>query len=389
MGPIRPGLPAREPLFRALVDICGPDFARPATSADAVAGNHASFVAVPATTSAVVATMRLAAQRGLGVVPRGSGSKIDWGKPPPGVDLLLDTGRLDGIWHSPSTATGAVEIGAGTSIRSVQAALALRGLRLAVDPPSVTATLGGMLALNESGPLRHRFGTPAAQVASVSYVTRAGVQEESDGENGRPGIGEIDGVLLSATVRVRPLPAARRWVTVPVVASREIPERIRLAATAEPSAVEVDLPTPAGPRQPGTLAVLVEGDPAGVAQRAKDLAVALGDGSAVASTAPRWWGRYPFEDGDIGLRLTVPVGELQAAVYALADATGIPVPIRGSAGRGALHAMLPGTLTARRVEGILDAVRGVLLARDGRCVAVAAPPAISAEIDMAQPRDLF
>jgi glycolate oxidase FAD binding subunit len=388
MDSTRPGLPAREPLLRALIDICGPDFARPARSSDHVAGRLASFVATPATTRAVVRVMGLAAERGLAVFPRGSGSKLDWGVPPRGVDLLLDTGRLDGIWHH-DVAAGTAEIGAGTPLKAVRAALALRGQRLAVDPPSPTATLGGMLARNEAGPLRHRFGTPAAQVLNVSYVTRDGDQADSDGENGRPGIAEIDGVLLSATVRLHPLPAARRWVTVPVPGARDVPALVAEVQAQEvrPSAIELDLPTPVS-RPPGTLAVLLEGD-AGVTSRAEQLAKALGDGASVSPTAPPWWGRYPFHQGDVALRVTAPLEALQAAVYALSDATGIPVPVRGGVVRGVLHAMLPGTMTPRRVERVLDAVRGVLLARDGRCVALYAPPAVSSEIDLARVEDLF
>ena len=99
-------LPAREPLLRALIDICGPGFARPAGTGDTVAGRRASFVAAPATTDSVIDTMRLALDRGLAVLPRGGGSKIDWGVPPPGVDLLLDTVRLAGVWnHRPPELT--------------------------------------------------------------------------------------------------------------------------------------------------------------------------------------------------------------------------------------------------------------------------------------------
>ncbi len=392
MDPTRPGLPAREPLLRALIDICGPDFARKAQPFDVVAGRRASFVATPATARAVAEVMALAAERGLAVVPRGSGSKIDWGGPPPGVDLLMDTRRLDGIWHHDAEA-GTAEIGVGTPIRAVRAALALRGLRVPVDPPSPTATLGGMLALNESGPLRHRYGTPAAQIVKVDYVSADGERAESDGEEGRPGIAEIDGVLLSATVRLEPLPPARRWVTIPVSLPREVPALIGEieAQGVRASAVELDLPTPASPpaHPAGALAVLVEGDPAGATRRAEKLAKALSGSASVSATSPPWWGRYPFDEGDVGLRLTAPIEALQAAVYALSDATGIPVPVRGAAGRGAMHAVLPGTMMPHRVERILDALRGVLLARDGRCVAVTAPPAISARIDMAKRQDLF
>ncbi|MEV4703522.1 FAD-binding oxidoreductase [Actinoplanes sp. NPDC049316] len=405
------GLPAREPLLRALVDICGPGFARTAGPSDRVAGHLASFVAAPATTAAVADTMRLAAERGLAVIPRGSGSKLDWGTPPPGVDLLLDTGRLDGIWHHDAEA-GTAEIGTGTPVRALQAALALRGQRVAVDPPSAAATLGGVLAVNETGPLRYRFGTAAAQVVSVAYVTRDGEAATSDGEDGRPGIAEIDGVILSARVRLEPLPAARRWVSVPVATPRDVHDLVAetLARTVGPSAVEVDLPAGAEPAAAGTdpparlrvvpapgsastvrgtLAVLLEGDPADVAQRAADLEKSLGDDATTSPLAPGWWGRYPFGPADVALRIAVPAGDLQAAVYALRDVTGMPVPIRGSAGRGVVHAVLPGSLGAERVEGILDAVRGVLLARGGRCVAIAAPREISEEIDMAARQDLF
>jgi glycolate oxidase FAD binding subunit len=378
-------------VLRALIDICGPDFARKAGAGDLVAGRLASFVATPATTRAVTDTMRLAAERGLAVVPRGAGSKIDWGKPPGGIDLLLDTGRLAGIWdHQPDRLT--VEVGTGTPVRAVQAALALQGQRLAVDPPSAEATIGGMLAVNESGPLRYRHGSPAAQVESIRYVDFEGVPAESDGERGRPGIAEVSGVILSATVRLQPLPAARRWVTVIVSVPQDVHNLVRetRAQHVEPSAIEVDLPAPADSRPAGALSVLLEGDPDEATERAEQLAKALADhGPLVTPTAPSWWGRYPFGHDDVALRITVPSAGLRAAVFALRDAAGMPVPVRGSAGLGTVHAVLPGAVPAERVERVLDAVRGVLLARSGRCVVIAAPPKIAAAVDMAGRRDLF
>jgi len=387
-------LPGREPLLRALIDICGPDFAREAGAADMVAGHLASFVAAPATTRAVMDTLRLAAERGLAVVPRGAGTKIDWGTPPLGIDLLLDTSRLDGLWdHRPEQLTA--QVGAGTPVRAVQAALALRGQRLAVDPPSRTATIGGMLAVNESGPLRHRYGSPAAQVDRITYVDSGGEPGESDGEDGSPGIAEVTGVIVSAALRLQPLPAARRWVVLPVSTPLQVHHQVAaaLAERVTPSAIEVDLPVQAGARmtaQPaGSLAVLLEGEPAEVVARAEQLARALAGTATVSPTAPRWWGRYPFGPDDVALRIAVPTADLHAAVYALRDVAGIPVPVRGSAGIGTVHAVLPGTLAPERVEGILDAVRGVLLARGGRCVVIAAPPAISTVVAMAGRRDLF
>jgi glycolate oxidase FAD binding subunit len=252
-----------------------------------------------------------------------------------------------------------------------------------------------MLAVNESGPLRHRYGSPAAQVDRISYVDSAGGQAESDGENGNPGIAEVTGVIVSASLRLQPLPAARRWVTLPVSTPLQVHDLVAatLAQSVKPSAIEVDLPSPGGGRaaiQPaGALAVLVEGAQADATARARQVATVLGGTATITPTAPRWWGRYPFGRADVALRLAVPITDLHAAVYALRDAAGMAVPVRGSAGMGTVHAVLPGTLPPERIEGILDAVRGVLLARGGRCVVVAAPPPISTTVAMASRRDLF
>jgi glycolate oxidase FAD binding subunit len=252
-----------------------------------------------------------------------------------------------------------------------------------------------MLAVNESGPLRHRYGSPAAQADRISYVDIEGMPAESDGEHGRPGIAEVAGVIVSAAVRLQPLPAARRWVNVPVATPLQVHDVVEatLAQRLSPSAIEVDLPVPAGSRtamqSSGALAVLLEGDAAEANERARRLATVLGNAAVVTPTAPRWWGRYPFGREDVALRIAVPIADLHAAVYALRDVAGMAVPVRGSAGMGTVHAVLPGSLPPERVEGILDAVRGVLLARGGRCVVVAAPPPISTTVAMAGRRDLF
>jgi glycolate oxidase FAD binding subunit len=377
-------LPAREPLLRALIDICGPGFARPAGTGDTVAGHRASFVAAPATTDSVIDTMRLAADRGLSVIPRGNGTKIDWGVPPPGVDLLLDTVRLAGVWnHKPGELTA--EVGTGTPLRAVQAALALRQQRLAMDPGSATATVGGVLALNEAGPLRYKYGDPAAQVNSVAYVERTG------GRGTSSRIDEISGVMLSANLRLQPLPDARRWVSVAVPNPRHVHDLVTRTEQldVDPSAIEVDMPAPTSLQSTGTLAVLLEGDLADVTERAGELADGLGAPATVAEEAPRWWGRYPFGPTSVAVRVSVPIEDLHAAVLALSDAVGRPVPFRGSAGVGNVHAVLPGTLHPERVEAILDSLRNVLMARAGRAVIVAAPAEVARQVDMASRHDFF
>lgn len=373
-----------DSLLDALEDICGPGFARPARSTDRVAGRRAGLVAVPATATSVAATLRLAAERELSFLPRGSGSKLAWGTPYAGVELIVDTGRLNGMWHHDgSTAV----VAAGTPVSAVQAALALRGQRLAVDPPSPTATIGGMLAVNESGPLRHRFGSPAAQTLSVEYVDTAGTEGTSDGEDGRPGIAEIDGVITSAVLRLEPMPAARRWVGRAVSTPAEVSELVAyvVARELDPSAIEVDLPG----RDGGMLALLLEGTAESVNHLADEVVQGWGGETVIAPVAPPWWGRYPFGGDDVVLRIAARPRDLQAVAYALRDSAGSPVPIRGSAGVGTVHAVLPRGLGAARVNEIVDTMGQVLLARRGKLAVLSAPRELAEQIEMATRREMF
>ncbi|WP_262283407.1 FAD-binding oxidoreductase [Micromonospora sp. MA102] len=433
--------PGALEITRKLAEICGPPFARFAGPADEVAGRTARWVAVPGGPHAAAEVLRLAAAHDLTVVPRGAGTKIDWGAAPEQVDIMLDTGRLAGVWHEPQ-ASAVAEIGAGTPLRAVQATLERSGRRLPVDAPSPGATLGGVLAADESGPLRHRHGSPCAQLVGVRYLDADG-ELVSVGEPGTVLLGRAGparggaaalfgaaevpgldvarllcgsqgglGVLVSATMRVQAVPAGRVWVSRPVWTPLEVHDLVRavLAARLDPAAVELDLPVPVSlprrripvshpsvanrpdhpavtgrpgrPAAAGSLVVLLEGGPADVAERADRLAALLGPEAVVNHAAPEWWGRYPFAPGDTALRIEVPINDLHAAVYALRDAAGTPVPVRGSAGIGAVHAALPGSLPPERVASILAAVRGVLLARQGRCVVVSAPAPVRRAVDL-------
>ncbi|MGC5017259.1 FAD-binding oxidoreductase [Micromonospora sp. DT47] len=416
-------------ITRKLSEICGPFFARFAGAADEVAGRGARWVAVPGGPAAAAQVLRLAARHELTVVPRGAGTKIDWGAAPARVDIMLDTGRLAGIGHQP-VGSPVAEIGAGTPLRAVQATLERTGRRLPLDPPSPGATLGGVLAADEAGPLRHRHGTACEQLVGLRWLDAdgelvsagAGAAEVSAGsasvglDVGRLLCGSQGGlgVLVSATLRVQAVPASRVWVSRPVWTPLEVHDLVRsvLAARLDPAAIELDLPAtgplPRRPMRPaeaaarahhpsmagrgdgqsttrggaGTLTVLLEGGPSDVAERAERL-VALFAGEATAAHAPpTWWRRYPFAPGDTALRIEVPITDLHAAVYALRDAAGTPVPVRGSAGLGLVHAALPGALPGERVASILAAVRGVLLARRGRCVVVAAPAPVRQAVEL-------
>lgn len=388
---------------------CQDDAVRAAGTADTVGGKQPRWVAAPGSTEALAAVLRLCAQRGLAVVARGEGSKLDWGRPPTTVDLLVDMGRLAGVHHHYVDDLVAT-VGAGTPLRAVQAVLSRSGQRLAIDPASAEATIGGVLATGEAGPLRFAHGAPRDQLIGVEFVRSDGVVAHSGGRVVKNVAGYDLGRLLcgsygtlafiaTATFRLQPVPAATAWVARSVQTPLEVHDLVDelTASLLAPAAIEIDLPqpppVPAVPRQrtdslargTGTLAVLFEGSAAGVQARTRHAARLLGRDSTISGTAPRWWGRYPFGTGDIALKLAVPAADLHATIYALRDALGTAVPVRGSAGVGVCYAALPGTGSDSHVERMaaaIDAVRTTLIARGGSCVVLNAPVPVADALDL-------
>jgi glycolate oxidase FAD binding subunit len=317
------------------------------------------------------------------------------------VDLLLDTGRLAGVWHH-SPAERVAEIGAGTPLRAAQARLGRSGQRIALDPASADATLGGVVSADVPGPLAHRHGPPRAQVLGVSYVRADGALAHSGGQARERTVdagaatllcgayGTL-GVIASLTMRLQPLPPARVWVCRSVWTPLEVHDLVRevLAAGVEPAGVEFDLPAavalpsgaPAG-RGAGSVAVLLEGGTSAVEEEAVIVQALLGGRATRSGSPPAWWRRYPFGPDDVAVRLVASPSDIHAAVYALRDAAGAAVPVRGSGALGVVHAALPGSIPPARASEIIEAVRGVLLRRRGRLAVLAAPAAVRTTVDL-------
>jgi len=115
-------------------------------------------VVEPADENETASILRSANDTGQAVIPAGGGTKLDWGNPPRKADILLSVRRMNRvIEHAWADLTVTVE--AGCTIAELQRTLAEHGQRLAVDPlwPE-RATVGGILATNDSGALRLAFG---------------------------------------------------------------------------------------------------------------------------------------------------------------------------------------------------------------------------------------
>ena len=191
--------------------------ARPPASPDEVDGAMPAVVLEPAGATDVAEALRWASSARMSVVVRGAGSKDGWGRPPRDVDVLLRTTRLDRILaHEADDLTATVE--AGASLHDVNRALATCGQFLPFDPPHAhLATIGGLLATNDTGPLRHRHGTPRDRLIGMTVVMPDGLMSSSGGrvvknvagyDLGRLLVGSHGGlaVIVSATFKLSPVP---------------------------------------------------------------------------------------------------------------------------------------------------------------------------------------
>ena len=148
--------------------------ARQAAAADGVAGRMPRVVLEPADATELAAMLQWADAEGLAVVPRGAGTKVDWTPPPPRVDAVLSTTRLNTpIEHCAGDLT--VTVPAGASIAAVNRLLAREGQWLPLDPAYAgRATIGGIVAANDSGPRWQRYGTPRDLIIGIEMALASG-----------------------------------------------------------------------------------------------------------------------------------------------------------------------------------------------------------------------
>lgn len=114
----------------------------------------------------------------------GSGTKISWGASGQPADRELHTGSLCRlVEHNAGDLTAVLE--AGVPLATAQEAFAAAGQMLALDPwlgSPPEATIGGVLATADSGPLRHRYGAPRDLVLGMTVVLSDGTVARSGGK---------------------------------------------------------------------------------------------------------------------------------------------------------------------------------------------------------------
>jgi glycolate oxidase FAD binding subunit len=332
---------------------------REGTEADAVLGVVPGIVALAGSAEEVSRILGWANERGLKVAPCGTRTKLDRGMAPTGLDVLLDVSRMSRvIEHAAGDLTVTVE--AGVRLGDLQSVLAEAGQFLAVDPP-VAGTIGGLVATGDSGPRRLRYGGVRDLVLGVTFVRADGVLAKGGGKVVKNvagydmpklltgSLGTL-GVIVEATFRLYPLPAASSTVVTRVASPLEA-GRLASAILAS-QLVPVALDLFGGEKAGWELAVRFQSSPGSVEDQAaraagmleaqgKDAMPAILGGDEEAALWERFAGIASTDDGDVLARLISTVTGLPGLITGAqseAERVGVGLEVRAHMGHG--HALL-------------------------------------------------
>ena len=199
-----------------------------ATASDAICGRVPRLIAEPSTAEQVAAVLRWANENSVAVAARGNGTKTGWGAPPRELDVVLSMRKMNRvIEHAWGDMTATVE--PGCTVADLQRTLAEHGQRLAVEPLFASgsagrATIGGIVASNDNGPSRVRFGSLRDLIIGVTLALPDGTLARSGGKVVKNvagydlpklatgSLGTL-GIITQAIFRLHPLPPTERTLS--------------------------------------------------------------------------------------------------------------------------------------------------------------------------------
>ncbi|MGH2408961.1 MAG: FAD-binding oxidoreductase, partial [Chloroflexota bacterium] len=305
---------------------------------------------------------------------------------------------------------------AGTPLAAAQALFAEYGQWLALDPPfAATTTLGGILACNQSGPHRLRYGTARDLVLGmrVAYpdgtLARSGakvVKSVAGYDLHKMHVGALGtlGVIVEVALRLHPLPAERRvlacgpregasaWDAMASVVGRLLRLPLGLGAIEGLNREAVRRLAAEGFAVPDSdlLLVVCEGHQRVVSRQADEVGraaaaagpraeeIATGDQAArlIAALAES---RAPRRVNEIVLKLSVPLGDTMPTLAELEAA--LPgAPLIAHAGSGVIHA-LP-RFAAEATPALVTQLRAWARGRGGHLVVQHCAPEAKGELDV-------
>jgi glycolate oxidase FAD binding subunit len=378
-------------------------------------GRTPEAVAFPGTREEVAAVLVAAGEADLPVTPWGGGTKMAIGAPPQRLGFVVSLKRLNRLLeHEPGDLTATVE--AGMTLGALQRALGSRDQWLSLDPAHADeATLGGILSSNAAGPRRHLYGSCRDLLIGVTVITAAGALVKGGGkvvknvagyDLPKLFIGSFGtlGVIVEATVKLRPRPDADRLVVARFAQLKEAGAAARGVTGSDllPSALDLvdgeTLRTLAlGGPDGAALLIGVDGIPEQVdwqcaeverllrSQGLVDALVLDGDARDAAWRARGQLRRGAFTETAAVMKWTVlpaQVAEVMEQGAAIAQRAGLAAALAAHAGVGVVEAVLAGggVADATKVSEVLTEWRRLVRAAGGQALIESAPLAVKERV---------
>jgi len=377
------------------ISLLGIEAVRLGAPADAIDGVVPRVIVEPASAEAVAAVLEWASRDKLSVLVRGAGTKIGWGPAPRRIDVLISTARLNAVVahrHGDLTAT----VQGGATLGDVNNTLAQHRQWIPLDPPwADRATIGGIVATNDSGPRRHRYGAPRDLIIGVEFARVDGRLAKGGGivvknvagyDLPRLLTGSFGslGVIVTATFKLYPLTAASRTLVVkPSNASDLGSLALKLSAShLTPTALEFAT-------HPLRLIVRFESIESSVTQQADTAAKLIAESGYEAQTlsesaeAEYWQSHARLADDERGALLKVSVlptdiAETLTIIERLAGNRGYTAVGRAGAGVFLLRITEDVQLQKRVIDGLRDALQ----IGKGSAVVVKSSPELRTHVDV-------
>src|SRR5262249_50140763 len=125
--------------------------------------------------------IRRASAEGLALYPFGGSTMPNLGCTPTKPGLGIDMRAFDQVIDYPARDM-TITVQSGITIAKLQEVLAKENQRLPIDVPMPeTATLGGAIAVNASGPRRYGYGTLRDYVIGISFMNDEGQEVKAGG----------------------------------------------------------------------------------------------------------------------------------------------------------------------------------------------------------------
>lgn len=180
-------------------------------------GNGGKVAVYPQSEEAISKIVKYAHQNGKKIAIIGGGTKRGFGGLVECADILLSLANYSGIVEH-AVADMVVTVKSGTPFQQLQDYLAEYNQKVALDPAwPQYATVGGVIAANESGPKRLGYGSARDSVIGLRTVYPDGTVIRSGGkvvknvagyDMNKLFIGSMGtlGILSEVTIKLRPLP---------------------------------------------------------------------------------------------------------------------------------------------------------------------------------------